>query len=637
MRYKIDGKFLFASLIISFMGTHISAQVSPSIAKNGVAPFWAQGKNEDKGCSPSYNYYCKSNEDTSCDKAPAGCGPVAMGMIMYKFEWPYTKYHYYNWDVMGAKLREGDPDYIPRLLRDCGTAAETNYGDLIDASWTLPSELTEGMNNMKYNCKRYEEKDWKGYGTAWTDLIKSELDAGRPIIVHGEDNNIFNSHFFVLDGYGASGYSINTGWGDGNTTISSLDDFLYKNDRSIYAGIYPKFPNMPDNYTSISLSGEALTEIDAKNSIKNSNSSVTVSSGKTLVLVAGDKIELGPGISIKPGGNLKLKIRPDFKQENKTITCSFVDKYINRTCKVTGNNSVRVNVSNADSWEAEIYDRTGKLIWRTAGPVKGSQIKIWDGSSVGNVVYNGETYWIVLILKNNSSRLEKTTYIAVNDAYCGGVDYEVISGEKALTPDCVDGENDELSYRTSAEYWTFNLYDRWGKSLLKRNGSVKNGKATLLSNEDAIHLKLPNNKETTFWYDVDFYTYSGYHSKVTSNFALLNSSGCPRSVKSLRVGVDPVLEFTDNFNEFDIANESNDVEIYPNPSNGVFSVIVGDNYCLNPYDIYVEDIKTGRVVYSATGLKMKNHTISLNNIASGVYIVRIDNGLYSNTKKLIIK
>ncbi len=634
MKHKVNRKLLLGSLMFSFIGHSLSAQVSPSIKKNGTEPFWGQGKNNSNGCSPSFNYFCEknTNSDADCDKSPAGCGPVAMGMIMYKYDWPYIKYNYYNWDVMGPELHEGDPFYIPRLLKDCGIAANTSYGNKIDGSWTYPSSFAGGMNTMKYRCYRYEEKDWK-YGSAWTDLIKSELDAGRPIIVHGEDKSIFSSHYFVIDGYDSYGYSVNKGWKGGNSIINSLDDIKYKNDRSVYAGIYPIFPNMPDNRTSISLSG-TLTELDAKSSIKNLNSSVTVGSGQTLVLVAGDKIELGPGISVKPGGNLKLVTRSDFKQTNKTISYTILDKYINRRCKRVSNGSVRVNVANADSWEAEIYNRDGKLIWRTAGSVKSSQIKIWDGSSVNNVVQNGQTYWVTLTLKNNTSRITETVPIAIVDNPCV-VNYSLLnsySGKNTtlMSPDCRDGVNDNLEYSTDGQKWIFELYDRWNKKIISRTGSVVNGKATLLTPSDVAKLSTG-----TYTYQVAFETSDGGHSEHQLSL-LLTHQTC--SLKSLRVGVDPVCPSSvENYSELVVVSESNDVEISPNPSSGTFLVVVGDDYCLNSYDVYVEDIKTGRLVYSETGLKEKNHTISLDNVASGVYIVKIDNGLNTTTKKLILK
>ncbi len=44
---------------------------------------WGQSKNGEKGCSPSYNYFCPTDDDESqCGHTLAGCAAVAMAQII---------------------------------------------------------------------------------------------------------------------------------------------------------------------------------------------------------------------------------------------------------------------------------------------------------------------------------------------------------------------------------------------------------------------------------------------------------------------------------------------------------------------------------------------------------------------------
>lgn len=75
------------------------------------------------------------------------------------------------------------------------------------------------------------------------------------------------------------------------------------------------------------------------------------------------------------------------------------------------------------------------------------------------------------------------------------------------------------------------------------------------------------------------------------------------------------------------------VSIYPNPNNGEFDLTI-DNAKINQINVSVFDVY-GRLVYNNT-LTNKINRIQLNNIASGVYSVRITNKSQTVTKKIII-
>ena len=51
---------------------------------------WGQTINNSGGCTPSYNRFCRGELflNCNCDRTRAGCGPVALGQVMWYWQWP---------------------------------------------------------------------------------------------------------------------------------------------------------------------------------------------------------------------------------------------------------------------------------------------------------------------------------------------------------------------------------------------------------------------------------------------------------------------------------------------------------------------------------------------------------------------
>ena len=82
-----------------------------------------------------------------------------------------------------------------------------------------------------------------------------------------------------------------------------------------------------------------------------------------------------------------------------------------------------------------------------------------------------------------------------------------------------------------------------------------------------------------------------------------------------------------------IKTDNNLFSIYPNPSNGRFSLRLLNE---NPYDIVIIDI-LGKIVYES----FSNHSvilhIDLSNCLNGVYLLKIQNDSESLFEKIIIQ
>lgn len=182
----------------------------------GTVLAWGQGYNNSGTCSPSYNMACPDeNEWTcpfvytgecNCGHKPVGCGAVAMGQIMWYWQWPRKScYREYLWEKMLPALYYttdvDDAMLVAKFLSDCGEAVGMIY--CCAGAFTYFSSIASGFRNtFEYkNATFYKYSEWNRFGPAWGDLVKSEIDNGRPVMFYGESFSPITGHYFVVDGY----------------------------------------------------------------------------------------------------------------------------------------------------------------------------------------------------------------------------------------------------------------------------------------------------------------------------------------------------------------------------------------------------------------------------------------------------
>ena len=190
-----------------------------------------------------YNLYCPIGSDGRC---PVGCVATAAAQIMAYWQWPPegTGDHEYYWygDGTGGRYLYADfsdpydweniPDYcfangpdeqrmaLAELNYEVGVAFDMSYGSdgsgayTLDAAWVLPTYF-------KYKAFT-ETEDRAGYTpNQWFDIIRSEIDAGRPMEYR------INGHAIVCDGWRDDGdfdqYHFNYGWNDQHNAWFVID------------------------------------------------------------------------------------------------------------------------------------------------------------------------------------------------------------------------------------------------------------------------------------------------------------------------------------------------------------------------------------------------------------------------------
>ena len=206
------------------------------------------------------------------EQAVAGCVATAMAQIMKYWEWPHRgvgEHSYawghigelavnfdetlYDWDNMlyfyDFNYGEASGIAVATLMYHCGVSVDMMYGSEVSGAYSedVVDALKDYFNydpNLQYVYKYYytDEK--------WKDLLKTELNAGRPVYYAGDDGQA--GHAFVCDGYDANDYfHFNWGWGgycDGYYLIGNLapgtggigsGNGSYNNNNIIIIGVQP--------------------------------------------------------------------------------------------------------------------------------------------------------------------------------------------------------------------------------------------------------------------------------------------------------------------------------------------------------------------------------------------------------------
>ncbi|MDP2175413.1 MAG: thiol protease/hemagglutinin PrtT [Bacteroidota bacterium] len=202
--------------------------------------------------SPHYNALCPL-DNTSGQRTVSGCVATAMTQVMKYWNYPtqgtgnhtysHSKYGNlsanfgattYNWSSMPNSVSSAN-SAVATLTYHVGVSVDMNYGI---ASTGGSGAYVITNKSAVTNCAEYALKTYFGYKTSlsgverdnytqtqWLNLLKTELNASRPIIYAGFGGG--GGHAFVADGYDNNDYiHFNWGWGgnsDGYFSINALN------------------------------------------------------------------------------------------------------------------------------------------------------------------------------------------------------------------------------------------------------------------------------------------------------------------------------------------------------------------------------------------------------------------------------
>lgn len=210
-----------------------------------------------------------------------GCVQTAAAIVVKYHRWPdrisgtapsYTT-RTLGLTVPSRMLRDYDYDLLPdsyasgysaaeavevaRLMADLGVMCEADYG--LDGTAAYTENLCKAMvTYMRYDKQATIERR-NGYTEwEWNRMMKSEIDAGRPVLYAGDDGTA--GHQFVLDGYSDRNlFHFNWGWsGYGNGWFYfEAPDYTFRNNQCAIVGL-KKDPNGTSEYAA----GLCLTSLN---------------------------------------------------------------------------------------------------------------------------------------------------------------------------------------------------------------------------------------------------------------------------------------------------------------------------------------------------------------------------------------
>jgi hypothetical protein len=196
-----------------------------------------------------FNNFCPMGDG---GRAVVGCVATATAQILKFWEWPAVGvgYHFYTWqgdnscggstppemllalffdeydwanipDDCNSGCSPAQVDALAELNYEVGVSENMDYGHCSSgASGSYPAYVFPTYFKYKSTTHVLYRVAYSRQG--WFDLIRSEIDAGRPMLY------CINSHLIVCDGYrddfGQLEFHMNYGWNDGHTTWYVLDN-----------------------------------------------------------------------------------------------------------------------------------------------------------------------------------------------------------------------------------------------------------------------------------------------------------------------------------------------------------------------------------------------------------------------------
>ena len=376
---------------------------------------WRQSTNNSDGCIPSYNAHTppSTDSDCNCDHKPAGCGPVAMGQIMWYWQWPKSSsYRSYDWDLMPNVLTNSsdiwEGEEIAWLLSDCGSACkmDNNIEYFCSGSWTTTNNIEDAfVDEFKYEAAEKKTKSEWNYSGAWQDLLRAEIDAGRPILYRGDKADISTSkHFFVCNGYDTPNFNsfhFNWGWGGYCNGFYTLDDltpgeYEYNENQMAIVGISPTCNSVSLNITDVSYSNVTGIKHEVARSniiLPSENETLTVDGGK-LLLTAGNSILLKSGFSVKQGSMFHADIKEISYGESGISVPTWYNVFTPNGDDI--NDELYYNIYNADTWELQAFDRNGYPVFQSAGIIENNSAVVWRGENTVT-----DTYYCIIKFRNS--------------------------------------------------------------------------------------------------------------------------------------------------------------------------------------------------------------------------------------------
>ena len=234
-----------------------------------------------------YNDLCPAVSDGPNGKAYTGCVATAMAQIMKFWNYPSTGIgsHSYTWNGQTLSANFGETTYdwnnmedyyeyyyvngtdqyanwlpepsaeeiaaVATLMYHCGVSVDMIYGGNSTGGSAAPNAYVANALKDYFNYKNTAQHKQKSYNSTvyytdaqWIAMLKTDLDASRPVQYGGQDPNGSGGHAFVCDGYNSDDYfHFNWGWAghyNGYFSINNLDTGANSGEAGAGNGVYTR-------------------------------------------------------------------------------------------------------------------------------------------------------------------------------------------------------------------------------------------------------------------------------------------------------------------------------------------------------------------------------------------------------------
>jgi hypothetical protein len=229
----------------------ISESKSYTIGSYLLSTTWDQGDLDTTRMD--YNYYCPNHY-------PAGCGAVAMAQILRywacRVEGTLNTYQWANMNNFTPNI------YNARLIRDCGIANQTDYGE--DGSSSTIGNALDGLVDYFGINSSAEIKARLWHLSTWEGMLIDEINAGRPLYYRGQ-TLVGSGHAWVIDGYdNDEKFHCNWGWG-------SFNGFYYLGDFPVGSPVFNQIERAIFYIEPVRDNGVDVPQLTAQTFFYNSN------------------------------------------------------------------------------------------------------------------------------------------------------------------------------------------------------------------------------------------------------------------------------------------------------------------------------------------------------------------------------
>ena len=268
IRFAIENDLLVTAAIEDKWNDFLNNKLDESVGTDVVAPLLSTKWNQ----SPYYNDQCPF-DNTYSEHTVTGCTATAMAQIMKFWNYPAhgTGFHSYNCPDYGTQtanfaattynwaampnIVNSPNNSVATIMYQCGVSVDMNYGVAATGGSGAAVIYNNGQSPA---CAEVAYKTYFGYNpntiqglkrvnyteTAWINLLKTDLNSGRPIQYVGWGTS-GGGHTFVCDGFDANSFfHMNWGWGGSSDAYFNLNalnpgTYNFNNGQQAVIGIQP--------------------------------------------------------------------------------------------------------------------------------------------------------------------------------------------------------------------------------------------------------------------------------------------------------------------------------------------------------------------------------------------------------------